>query len=77
MMFGWGTAANSVRLLAAAAMTAGTWYYLGLAVVVVVLVITLISLYRTWEEVHDVEEPDSPADLLEFVREGACEGGAE
>jgi hypothetical protein len=74
MMFGWGTASNSACPLAAAAVTTGRWYYLGLGLVVVILVITLIAFYRTWEEIHDEEEPDSPADLLETFEKAHAEG---
>jgi hypothetical protein len=74
MMFGSGTESNSVGPLAAAAMTTGTWYYLGLALVVVIVVITLIYFFRTWEEINDVEEPDSPDDLLESFEKAHAEG---
>ncbi len=74
MMFGWATASNSVGPLAAAAMTSGTWYYLGLALVLVIVVITLIAFLRTWGEINDVEEPDSPADLLESFEKAHAEG---
>jgi uncharacterized membrane protein len=74
MMFGWGTASNSDCPLAAAAVTSGMWYYLGLALVVVILLITLIAFYRTWEEMNDVEEPDSPADLLESFEKAHADG---
>src|SRR5215469_4445034 len=40
-------------------------YYVGLAVLVVLLVVSLVTAYRVWVEIHDVEEPDSPADLLQ------------
>ena len=74
MMLGWATASNSVGPLAAAAMTTGNWYYLGLALVVVIVVIALIAFFRTWEEIHDEEEPDSPADLLASFEKAHAEG---
>ena len=40
-------------------------YYVGLAVLVVLLVVSLVTAYRVWVEIHDVEEPDSPGDLLQ------------
>jgi hypothetical protein len=38
------------------------------------LVGVLIAAYRTWEEIHDVEEPDSPVDLLETFRQAHAQG---
>ena len=49
-------------------------YYVGLAVVVVILLGTLIAFYRTWEEIHEDEEPDSPQDLLESFRKAHAAG---
>ena len=37
-------------------------------------VFVLIAAYRTWEEISDVEEPDSPADLLESFEQAHQEG---
>ena len=34
--------------------------YIGLALLAVLLVVALVKAYRIWEEIHDVEEPDSP-----------------
>jgi hypothetical protein len=49
-------------------------YYVGLAVVVAILVGALIGFYRTWMEIHEDEEPDSPQDLLESFREAHAAG---
>jgi hypothetical protein len=38
--------------------------YIGLGLLAALLVFVLIRAYRVWEEIHDVEEPDSPDDLL-------------
>jgi len=38
--------------------------YIGLALLAVLLVVLLVKAYRVWGEIHDVEEPDSPGDLL-------------
>ncbi|MFI5461452.1 MAG: hypothetical protein ACHRXM_39125 [Isosphaerales bacterium] len=38
--------------------------YIGLALLAVLLVVALVKAYRVWGEIHDVEEPDSPGDLL-------------
>jgi hypothetical protein len=50
------------------------WYYLGLALLVIVMVAALIAAYRVWEEIHDVEEPDSPADLLASFEQARAVG---
>ncbi len=49
-------------------------YYVGLAVLVVLLVVALVTEYRVWVEIHDVEEPDSPADLLESFEHAHAAG---
>jgi hypothetical protein len=61
-------------LLAAGKVDAGLVYYIGLAVVIVILVGTIIAFYRTWVEIHEDEEPDSPADLLESFQQAHAEG---
>jgi hypothetical protein len=38
--------------------------YLGLGLLAVLAVVLLVKAYRVWSEIHDVEEPDSPEDLL-------------
>ncbi len=50
------------------------YYYVGLALLIVVLVIALVKAYRVWEEIHDVEEPDTPADLLQAFEEARAAG---
>ncbi len=50
------------------------YYYVGLALLIVMIVIAAVKAYRVWEEVHDVEEPDSPADLLEAFEEARAAG---
>jgi hypothetical protein len=44
-------------------------YYLGLGILLVLMVVALVKAYQMWEELHDVEEPDSPIDLLESFEE--------
>ncbi len=44
-------------------------YYLGLGILVALMVVALVKAYRMWEELHDVEEPDSPTDLLASFEE--------
>ena len=68
MAFRWETLPMPDRMFAAARVDGGVIYYVGLAVVVVILLGTLIAFYRTWEEIHEDEEPDSPQDLLESFR---------
>ena len=48
--------------------------YIGLALLAVLLVAALIKAYRIWEEIHDVEEPDSPSDLLASFEEAHAAG---
>ena len=38
--------------------------YIPLGLLTVLLVASLLKAVRVWEEIHDVEEPDSPSDLL-------------
>jgi hypothetical protein len=61
-------------MFAAGRLDVGAMYYVGLAVVVVILVVALLSFYRTWMEIHEDEEPDSPQDLLESFREAHAAG---
>jgi uncharacterized membrane protein len=49
-------------------------YYLGLGILLVLMVVALVKVYRMWEEIHDVEEPDSPIDLLESFEEAHAAG---
>jgi hypothetical protein len=58
----------------AAKIDAGTSYYIGLAVLIAIMIGVLIAAYRTWEEINDVEEPDSPADLLESFKQAHEDG---
>ena len=74
MAFRWKTAPMPDFIFAAARVDTGAIYYLGLAVVVVILVGTLIGFCRTWMEIHEEEEPDSPQDLLESFREAHAAG---
>jgi hypothetical protein len=39
--------------------------YLGIAVLAVLLALCLIKAYGLWQEMHDVEEPASPGELLQ------------
>jgi hypothetical protein len=48
--------------------------YVGLAVLGVLLVLCLIKAFRVWEEIHDVEEPASPVDLLESFEQAHAAG---
>jgi len=48
--------------------------YIGLALLAVLLVVALVKAYRVWEELHDVEEPDSPVDLLASFEQAHAAG---
>jgi hypothetical protein len=74
MASGWPAALAQVGLWAAAAVQTGTSYYIGLAVLIAILIGVLIWAYRTWAEINDVEEPDSPAELLESFEQAHEEG---
>lgn len=52
----------------------GIIYYVGLAVVVVVVTFALVAFYRTWTEVREDEEPDTPEDILESFIEAHSAG---
>ena len=65
------------QLIAAARIPWLKWsppYYVGLGILVVLMVVAIVKAYRMWEELHDVEEPDSPTDLLESFEEAHAAG---
>jgi hypothetical protein len=70
----WETAPMPDLVFAAARIDTGVMYYVGLALVVAILVGALIGFYRTWMEIHEEEEPDSPEELLESFREAHAAG---
>jgi hypothetical protein len=49
-------------------------YWIGLALLIVVLLLALAKGYQEWRDIHDVEEPDSPDDLLRSFREAHAMG---
>ena len=51
-----------------------THYVIGLVILVVLMLVAMVQAYRMWEDIHDVEEPDSPADLLAAFEEAHAEG---
>jgi hypothetical protein len=70
----WPAALVRGALWAAAKVDSGTSYYIGLAVLIAIMIGVLIAAYRTWEEINDVEEPDSPSDLLESFEQAHEDG---
>lgn len=48
--------------------------YVQFTVLAVVMIIVFTYAYRVWEEVHDVEDPDSPSDLLDSFEQAHAEG---
>jgi uncharacterized membrane protein len=57
-----------------AAISFGGSYYVGLVLLSIILIVLLVHAYRVWEEIHDVEEPDSPSDLLDSFEQAHAEG---
>jgi hypothetical protein len=49
-------------------------YYLKAALLLIAVIVSLVAAYRVWEELHDVEEPDSPDDLLASFEQARAEG---
>lgn len=74
MRFGWENGQGCGWLVAAARVDTGVMYYVGLAVVVAIMIGTIIAFYRTWDEMHEDLEPDSPRELLESFREAHAAG---
>jgi hypothetical protein len=50
------------------------YYYVGLGLLFVALLFAVVKAYRVWEEIHDVEDPDSPADLLDAFKDAHAAG---
>jgi len=50
------------------------YYYIGLVLLVIIMTALLVHAYRVWEELHDVEDPDSPSDLLDSFEQAHAEG---
>jgi hypothetical protein len=48
--------------------------YVPLGVLVVLLAASLLKAVRVWEEIHDVEEPDTPGDLLASFEQAHAAG---
>ena len=57
-----------------AAISFGASYYVGLVLLGIIMVVVLVYAYRVWEEIHDVEEPDSPSELLDSFEQAYAEG---
>jgi hypothetical protein len=48
--------------------------YIPLALLVVLLAASLIKAVRVWGEIYDVEEPDTPSDLLASFQQAHAQG---
>jgi len=48
--------------------------YIGLGLLAALLLVILIKAYRVWEEIHDVDEPPSPAELLASFEQAHAAG---
>jgi hypothetical protein len=57
-----------------AAVSFSASYYVGLALLSIIMVVVMVHAYRVWEEIHDVEEPDSPSELLDSFEQAYAEG---
>ncbi len=69
MTSGWEAFPGIVQPVLAVVLGSGWKYYAGLAVVVGVTGFAIVVFYREWQEMHDVEEPDQPQELLDsFVK---------
>ncbi len=74
MTFGRAMAMGPHWVFAAARMDTGVVYYVGLAIIVAIMIGTIIAFYRTWAEIHEDTEPDSPQELFEAFREAHAAG---
>ncbi len=48
--------------------------YVPLGLLAVLLAASMIKAVRVWGEIHDVEEPDTPSDLLAAFEQAHAEG---
>lgn len=74
MTSGWGAVPGIVQPVLAAGVASGWKYYAGLAVVVGVTMVAIVVFYREWQEMHDVEEPDRPQDILNSFVQAHAQG---
>lgn len=77
MTSGWGTVPDIVQRVLAAGVASGWKYYAGLAVVVGVTMLAIVVFYREWQEMHDVEEPDRPQDILDSFVQAHAQGNLD
>lgn len=63
-----------MRVFSLAAVSAATWYNVGLIVVLLSLLIVGTVAYRAWHEAHEDIEPVSPEDLLASFEEARAAG---
>lgn len=77
MTIGWGTVPDIVQPVLAAGVASGWKYYAGLAVVVGVTMLAIVVFYREWQEMHDVEEPDGPQDILDSFVQAHAQGNLD
>ncbi len=74
MASGWPAAWVRGTLWAAAAVATGTSVLIGLAVLVAIMIGVAHRVLSDLGEIHDVEEPDSPAELLESFEQAHEDG---
>ncbi|MHB1561228.1 MAG: hypothetical protein ACYC61_27600 [Isosphaeraceae bacterium] len=74
MTSGWGAVRCVVQPVLADGVASGWKYYAGLAVVLGVTTLAIVVFYREWQEMHDVEEPDQPKELLDSFVQAHAQG---
>lgn len=77
MTSGWGAVPHIVQPVLAAGVASGWKYYAGLAVVLGVTMLAIVVFYREWQEMHDVEEPDRPQDILDSFVQAHAQGNLD
>ena len=67
-------ASNHQITVVIAANLFGSSYYTKLIVLGIIMIVVLVYAYRVWEEIHDVEDPDSPSELLNSFEQAHVKG---
>jgi hypothetical protein len=73
-MIFWSRASGNEIAGLTAVVLGGMAYYVGLVLLSILAIMLSVHAYRVWQEIHEVEEPDSPSDLLESFEQAHTEG---